>query len=179
MKRDCENEGRKQHNVQYLASARVGKFVNAICCSCFVFLSHIAIAILATFVVGWFFEGTILHIFFKLGVKNLKLWHVAVVLSFVSSFWGTVQINKEGSDIAFLNIRDSLIISIKAVINYGLHIIFNPFFGALYGLLIGIFFKNAIISTIEKIGLTNVMPWELGVFAGFIGAFFVHVVKKS
>ena len=50
---------------------------------------------LAGWVVGLFFEETILNFFAMLGISGLKMWQIGASLGFIGSFFNTTNINKK------------------------------------------------------------------------------------
>ena len=52
----------------------------------------------------------------------------------------------------------------------------NVFVGALSGWFIGLFFGNAILNVLDKIGVCDVSMWQLGAFIGFVSSFFKHLI---
>lgn len=49
----------------------------------------------AGWVVGLFFEKSILHFFAALGISGLKMWQIGAALGFIGSFFKTTNINKK------------------------------------------------------------------------------------
>jgi len=47
----------------------------------------------------------------------------------------------------------------------------STFFGAMAGLIVGLFFGDTIVSVLAAFGIHSVTMWQFGAFMGFIGGF--------
>ena len=50
--------------------------------------------------------------------------------------------------------------------------ILNALLGAFAGWVVGLFFGETILGILAQIGVTGVEMWQVGLFFGFVGAFF-------